>query len=110
MRYDGTPSSKSNCVGICWFGHAMLWTFLESSCVDHFTFCKSLSSARLVKHYLTHVQISGIGGGGSFMTAYVITSDMYSLRDRGLTQGISNIFNGVSFFPLFVSEDRRVQY
>lgn len=36
-----------------------------------------------------------MGGGGIFTTATVITSDMYSLRDRSLAQGISNIFNGV---------------
>ncbi|KAF8589744.1 MFS general substrate transporter [Ramaria rubella] len=38
--------------------------------------------------------LSGIGGGGIFTTATVITSDMYSLRDRSLAQGVSNIFNG----------------
>lgn len=39
--------------------------------------------------------LGGIGGGGSFIIGYVITSDMYKLRDRSLTQGIANIFNGV---------------
>ncbi|KAF8514722.1 vacuolar amino acid permease [Hysterangium stoloniferum] len=38
--------------------------------------------------------LSGIGGGGVFTTATVITSDMFSLRDRGLAQGIASIFNG----------------
>ncbi|KAF8507617.1 major facilitator superfamily domain-containing protein [Gautieria morchelliformis] len=38
--------------------------------------------------------LSGIGGGGIFTTATVITSDMYNLRDRSLAQGISSIFNG----------------
>ncbi|KAF8514717.1 major facilitator superfamily domain-containing protein [Hysterangium stoloniferum] len=39
--------------------------------------------------------LSGIGGGGVFTTATVITSDMFfSMRDRGLAQGIASIFNG----------------
>ncbi|KAF8521427.1 vacuolar amino acid permease [Hysterangium stoloniferum] len=38
--------------------------------------------------------LSGIGGGGVFTTASVITSDMFSMRDRGLAQGIENVFNG----------------
>ncbi|EIN07892.1 vacuolar amino acid permease [Punctularia strigosozonata HHB-11173 SS5] len=39
--------------------------------------------------------LCGIGGGGVFVTASIITSDMYSLRERGLSQGIMNIFNGL---------------
>ncbi|KAF9780435.1 vacuolar amino acid permease [Thelephora terrestris] len=37
---------------------------------------------------------AGIGGGGIFTTAAIITSDMFSLRSRGLAQSISNIFTG----------------
>lgn len=40
--------------------------------------------------------LGGLGGGGIMTTATVITSDMYSLRQRGLTQGIASIFNSVS--------------
>ncbi|KIJ25279.1 hypothetical protein M422DRAFT_237141 [Sphaerobolus stellatus SS14] len=36
----------------------------------------------------------GIGGGGIFTTATIITSDMYTLRERSMTQGIAAIFNG----------------
>ncbi|KAH7890122.1 major facilitator superfamily domain-containing protein [Phlebopus sp. FC_14] len=39
--------------------------------------------------------LSGMGGGGVFMTCTIITSDMYSLRSRGLAQGFSNLFNGL---------------
>ncbi|EMD34270.1 hypothetical protein CERSUDRAFT_117143 [Gelatoporia subvermispora B] len=39
--------------------------------------------------------LSGLGGGGIMTTATVITSDMYSLRQRGLTQGIASIFNSM---------------
>jgi MFS family permease len=45
------------------------------------------------------LKLSGIGGGGIFTTATVITSDMFSMRDRSLAQGVSNIFNGVTFNP-----------
>ncbi|GJJ11782.1 hypothetical protein Clacol_006020 [Clathrus columnatus] len=38
--------------------------------------------------------LAGMGGGGIFTTAAVITSDMYSLRDRSLAQGMSSVFNG----------------
>ncbi|KAI0312334.1 major facilitator superfamily domain-containing protein [Amylostereum chailletii] len=39
--------------------------------------------------------LSGLGGGGIFTTATIITSDMYSIRSRGLTQGVSSVFNGL---------------
>ncbi|KIJ06515.1 hypothetical protein PAXINDRAFT_164671 [Paxillus involutus ATCC 200175] len=39
--------------------------------------------------------LSGMGGGGIMTTATIITSDMYSLRSRGLAQAVSNIFNGL---------------
>ncbi|KIJ63392.1 hypothetical protein HYDPIDRAFT_113380 [Hydnomerulius pinastri MD-312] len=39
--------------------------------------------------------LSGMGGGGIFTTCTIITSDMYSLRSRGLAQGVSNLFNGL---------------
>ncbi|PPR05145.1 hypothetical protein CVT26_012231 [Gymnopilus dilepis] len=38
---------------------------------------------------------SGIGGGGVFTTSSIIVSDMYSMRSRGLTQGIASVFNGL---------------
>ncbi|GJJ11795.1 hypothetical protein Clacol_006033 [Clathrus columnatus] len=37
--------------------------------------------------------LSGVGGGGCYITCSVITSDMYSLRHRSLTQGIASVFN-----------------
>ncbi|EJD45976.1 vacuolar amino acid permease [Auricularia subglabra TFB-10046 SS5] len=39
--------------------------------------------------------LTGIGGGGVFTTMGIITSDMYTLRDRSMTQGIANIFTGL---------------
>ncbi|KAF8521201.1 major facilitator superfamily domain-containing protein [Hysterangium stoloniferum] len=39
--------------------------------------------------------LSGIGGGGVFTTATVITSDMFSMRGRSLMQGIAGVFTGV---------------
>ncbi|KAJ7142080.1 vacuolar amino acid permease [Mycena crocata] len=39
--------------------------------------------------------IAGIGGGGLFTTSTIIVSDMYSLRDRGLVQGLASCFNGL---------------
>ncbi|KZP06007.1 MFS general substrate transporter [Athelia psychrophila] len=39
--------------------------------------------------------LGGLGGGGVNTTASIITSDMYSLRDRGLAQGVSSVFNGL---------------
>ncbi|KAI5119530.1 hypothetical protein M0805_002552 [Coniferiporia weirii] len=39
--------------------------------------------------------LSGLGGGGIFTTSQIIVSDMYSIRSRGLAQGVSNIFNGL---------------
>ncbi|KAF8162661.1 vacuolar amino acid permease [Crassisporium funariophilum] len=38
---------------------------------------------------------SGIGGGGLMTTSSIIVSDMYSLRSRGLTQGVASVFNGL---------------
>ncbi|KAK0227700.1 major facilitator superfamily domain-containing protein [Armillaria fumosa] len=39
--------------------------------------------------------ISGVGGGGIFTTSTIVISDMYSLRSRGLTQGVASVFNGL---------------
>ncbi|KII86665.1 hypothetical protein PLICRDRAFT_263856 [Plicaturopsis crispa FD-325 SS-3] len=39
--------------------------------------------------------LTGIGGGGIITTSSIIISDMYSLRTRGLPQGITSVFNGV---------------
>ncbi|PVG01894.1 hypothetical protein CPB86DRAFT_698295 [Serendipita vermifera] len=39
--------------------------------------------------------VTGIGGGGLFVTTGIVTSDMYSMRDRGLTQGIAAVVNGM---------------
>ncbi|KZT11174.1 vacuolar amino acid permease [Laetiporus sulphureus 93-53] len=39
--------------------------------------------------------LGGLGGGGINTTATIITSDMYSLRSRGLTQGVSAVFNSL---------------
>ncbi|THH09985.1 hypothetical protein EW145_g1642 [Phellinidium pouzarii] len=39
--------------------------------------------------------LSGLGGGGIFTTSQIIVSDMYSMRSRGLAQGVANIFNGL---------------
>ncbi|KDR82136.1 hypothetical protein GALMADRAFT_240663 [Galerina marginata CBS 339.88] len=39
--------------------------------------------------------ISGIGGGGLFTTSSIVVSDMYSMRSRGLTQGVASVFNGL---------------
>ncbi|KAF9060230.1 MFS general substrate transporter [Rhodocollybia butyracea] len=42
--------------------------------------------------------IAGIGGGGintiSTQVHTIVVSDMYSLRDRGLAQGVASVFNG----------------
>ncbi|KAJ7612149.1 vacuolar amino acid permease [Roridomyces roridus] len=39
--------------------------------------------------------IAGIGAGGIFTTSSIIVSDMYTLRDRGLVQGLASCFNGL---------------
>ncbi|KAG8862082.1 hypothetical protein FRB96_002112 [Tulasnella sp. 330] len=39
--------------------------------------------------------IAGLGGGGLFTTSSIIVSDMYSMRDRTLTQGYASIFTGL---------------
>ncbi|KIY68361.1 vacuolar amino acid permease [Cylindrobasidium torrendii FP15055 ss-10] len=39
--------------------------------------------------------VAGIGGGGINTVATIIVSDMYSLRARGLTQGVASVFNGL---------------
>lgn len=38
--------------------------------------------------------LTGLGGGGLFVTAGIVTADMYSMRDRSLTQGIASVVNG----------------
>ncbi|KAG8858118.1 hypothetical protein FRB91_010335 [Serendipita sp. 411] len=37
--------------------------------------------------------LAGVGGGGLFVTTGIVTSDMYSMRDRSLTQGIASVVN-----------------
>ncbi|KAL0953019.1 hypothetical protein HGRIS_007222 [Hohenbuehelia grisea] len=39
--------------------------------------------------------IAGIGGGGIFTTSSIVISDMYSMRSRGLAQGVASVFNGL---------------
>ncbi|KAF8959682.1 vacuolar amino acid permease [Flammula alnicola] len=39
--------------------------------------------------------VSGMGGGGIFTTAAIITSDMYNGRSRGFVQSIGGIFYGL---------------
>ncbi|KAG2131250.1 major facilitator superfamily domain-containing protein [Suillus bovinus] len=39
--------------------------------------------------------LSGIGGGGIVTTCTITTSDMYSMRSRGLAQGVQSVFNGL---------------
>ncbi|KAG7086848.1 hypothetical protein E1B28_002769 [Marasmius oreades] len=39
--------------------------------------------------------IAGIGGGGVNTIATIVVSDMYSLRSRGLAQGVASVFNGL---------------
>ncbi|KAJ7101365.1 vacuolar amino acid permease [Mycena belliarum] len=39
--------------------------------------------------------VAGIGGGGIFTISTIIVSDMYSLRNRGLVQGVASCFNGL---------------
>ncbi|KAF7342299.1 Vacuolar amino acid permease [Mycena venus] len=41
--------------------------------------------------------IAGIGAGGLLTTSSIIVSDMYTLRDRGFTQGLASCFNGLGF-------------
>ncbi|KAG6827313.1 hypothetical protein H0H92_012361 [Tricholoma furcatifolium] len=39
--------------------------------------------------------LSGIGGGGLLTVGSIIVSDMYSMRNRGLAQGMTSVFNGL---------------
>ncbi|PFH53531.1 hypothetical protein AMATHDRAFT_1185 [Amanita thiersii Skay4041] len=39
--------------------------------------------------------LSGIGGGGLFTISSIVVSDMYTMRERGLAQGIASVFNGL---------------
>lgn len=39
--------------------------------------------------------LSGMGGGGIATTCTITTSDMYSMRSRGLAQGVQSVFNGL---------------
>lgn len=39
--------------------------------------------------------LSGVGGGGVLTTCTITTSDMYSMRSRGLAQGVQSVFNGL---------------
>lgn len=47
------------------------------------------------KYRLQNLQISGVGGGGSCITAAIITSDMYTLRQRSWIQGLMGVFFSV---------------
>ncbi|KAG9003578.1 hypothetical protein FRB93_010996 [Tulasnella sp. JGI-2019a] len=57
------------------------------------TVCCGLST-RLEVLIITRF-IAGLGGGGIFTTSSIIVSDMYSMRDRSLTQGYASIFTGM---------------
>ncbi|KAG1731206.1 major facilitator superfamily domain-containing protein [Suillus paluster] len=39
--------------------------------------------------------LSGMGGGGILTTCTITTNDMYSMRSRGLAQGVQSLFNGL---------------
>ncbi|KAF9445772.1 MFS general substrate transporter [Macrolepiota fuliginosa MF-IS2] len=39
--------------------------------------------------------LAGMGGGGLFTTSSIVVSDMYSIRSRGLAQGVASVFNGL---------------
>ncbi|KAJ3569641.1 hypothetical protein NP233_g4918 [Leucocoprinus birnbaumii] len=39
--------------------------------------------------------LAGMGGGGLLTTTSVIISDMYSIRSRGLAQGVGSVFKGL---------------
>ncbi|KAI0690036.1 major facilitator superfamily domain-containing protein [Cytidiella melzeri] len=39
--------------------------------------------------------IAGMGGGGVFTTSSIITCDMYSMRARGITQGVAAVFESL---------------
>ncbi|KAL4254412.1 MFS transporter superfamily protein [Abortiporus biennis] len=39
--------------------------------------------------------LAGMGGGGITTTATIILSDMYTLRTRGLAQGVGSVFNSL---------------
>lgn len=39
--------------------------------------------------------LAGVGGGGLMTTSSIIVSDMYTLRSRGLTQGVQSVFGGL---------------
>ncbi|KAF8511905.1 major facilitator superfamily domain-containing protein [Hysterangium stoloniferum] len=54
--------------------------------------CRGLSNS--LEMLIAERFLSGIGGGGIMSTASIITSDMFSMRDRGLAQGIASIFSG----------------
>ena len=92
---------------------ALFFAGLGTLCCGLSTTLEALIAARFVSPPPSRrarspapAQVSGIGGGGIFMTATVVTSDMYSLRDRGLAQGVSNIFSGVTPPSLLVLRRR----
>ncbi|KAG0696122.1 major facilitator superfamily domain-containing protein [Suillus ampliporus] len=39
--------------------------------------------------------LSGMGGGGIQTTCQIATNDMYSMRSRGLAQGVASLFHGL---------------
>ncbi|KAL0565273.1 hypothetical protein V5O48_016753, partial [Marasmius crinis-equi] len=39
--------------------------------------------------------VAGMGGGGIMTIATIVVSDMYTLRTRGLAQGVASVFNGL---------------
>ena len=40
--------------------------------------------------------VAGMGGGGMMAVSSIVASDCVPLKDRGLTQGIANLFYGVA--------------
>ncbi|KAI0074691.1 MFS general substrate transporter [Panus rudis PR-1116 ss-1] len=82
---------------------AVLFAALGTLACGFSTNMETLIAARFVRDYLMNTEaremtfylpkLAGIGGGGIFTTATIITSDMYSLRTRGLTQGVAAVFN-----------------
>lgn len=51
-------------------------------------------TARSMEWLIVARFVAGCGGGGLFTTASIITSDLYDMRTRSLTQGIANLFSG----------------
>ncbi|KAG0701578.1 major facilitator superfamily domain-containing protein [Suillus ampliporus] len=65
---------------------AVCITALGTLCCGFSTNMEMLVAARF---------LSGMGGGGIVTTCTITTSDMYSMRSRGLAQGVQSLFNGL---------------